>query len=134
MSATGTARISGNDHLRFPAISFPPAVFDRPSSSYAISWTLSPGMSPGFARARVRPFRVARPPAGGPPRLSSGGGLLLRLDAAAQRVHQIDDLRRLAQLLPLDRLARLLPADQLLGRVLVVVLELVGLEMAGLGL
>src|SRR3978361_2247322 len=53
--------------------------------------------------------------------------------ALPQRLHQVDDVRLLWLLRPLDRLARLLLLDQGLERVLVLVVELLGVEVPGLG-
>ena len=54
--------------------------------------------------------------------------------ALAQRLHQVDDLGRLALLRLLDRLAILLALDQVAQRALVMVLEFVRLEVPGLTL
>src|ERR1700682_6071370 len=61
-------------------------------------------------------------------RLGSAFGLAL--DAAAQRIHQVDDIGLAMRRLRLDRQALLLGADQLDQSILVAVLELLGLELA----
>ena len=56
------------------------------------------------------------------------------LQARLQRIHQVDDVIRLFLALgDLDRLAGGLPSHQRLQRVLILVLELRGIEMRGFG-
>src|SRR5689334_25197989 len=52
----------------------------------------------------------------------------------AQRVHQVDDIALLARGRRLDFFSLVFLADQFLQRILVLVLELVGMEMATFGL
>ena len=58
-------------------------------------------------------------------------GHALRPARAAKRIHQVDDLSRFALLLRPDLVARLLLLQQLPQRGLVMVLELLGVEVAG---
>src|SRR3954467_3155297 len=61
-----------------------------------------------------------------------GRRLALALHAAAQGIHQIDHLRRLALLGVLDRVSGLLALQQFLQRVLVLIAELGRIEVTGL--
>src|SRR5262245_64385726 len=87
-----------------------------------------------FARARSRGLlrrAIARCSTGCRlPALSATFGL----HRPAQRIHEVDDLGRSALARRLDLLAGLLFLQQVLERFLVMVLEFLRLEMAGLGL
>src|SRR5258705_7011519 len=54
-----------------------------------------------------------------------------RLDAAAQRVHQVDDVARLGALWRLDRLTFALLANELAQGIFIMILEFFGMKMAG---
>src|SRR6195256_4820993 len=69
---------------------------------------------------------------GGAPRVTSNSATLGRR-ASLQRLHQIDYLSRRPLLRLFDLFATLFLLDQLFERVLVVILEFLRLEMAGLG-
>src|SRR6266481_2816912 len=66
-------------------------------------------------------------------RLSSRTAGALRAHAAAQRVHEVDDLGRLALFGRFDLLARALLLQQLLQRIFIVIFEFFRIEMPGLG-
>src|SRR5215467_3111353 len=75
--------------------------------------------------------RLFMPPAGVRPAPAARATRLLAFGAAAERIHQVDDLARLGLARDSDGLALLFLAQQILQRILIVVLEFLRIEMAG---